>query len=76
MSIGTDHMPDKDALTRFAHSETGKALLGQLINADPVKIKLAIEKASAGDLSGAMQSLQTLLASTDDHSRKEVSHGK
>lgn len=76
MSIGTDHMPDKDALTRFAHSETGKALLGQLINTDPVKIKLAIEKASAGDLSGAMQILQTLLASTDDHSRKEVSHGK
>ena len=35
-----------------------------------------MEKAVAGDISGAMGILRTVLSSTEDHSKKEVPHGK
>ena len=76
MSTGNDHMPDKDALIRFANSEKGKALLNQLNNSDPDKIRTAVEKASAGDVSGAMSILRMLLSTNEDNDPKGASHGK
>jgi len=76
MPFGTDHIPNKEALMRFVDSDLGKALLGQLNRSDPEKIKSAAEKASAGDISGAMSILRTLLSSNDDNGNKEAAHGK
>ena len=76
MPFDTDHLPDKETINRFIESEQGKTLLAQLNQSDPAKIRYAVEKAVAGDISSAMGILRTVLSSTEDHSKKEVPHGK
>ena len=76
MPVGNDRMPDKEALIRFIGSDAGKALLRQLNSSDPNKLKAAAEKASSGDIGGAMSVLRTILSSNGDRDDKEDVHGK
>ena len=76
MSTGNGRIPDKDALLRFANSDTGKDLLKRLDVSDPHEIQRAAQKASEGDIAGALQILQALLSSSDGSGNKEGSHGK
>ena len=75
MPKGTDRIPDRDALLRFANSDTGKSLLGRLEGSDPQKLKTAAEKASSGDIAGAMKILQGLLSTAEDGRKQEEPHG-
>ena len=76
MPKGPDKIPDKDTILNFANSDKGKSILGRLNDSDPKKLKLAAEKASAGDIGGAMEILQAILSSPNDGKSKEAHHGK
>ena len=74
MQKGNDALPDKEALMRFAASDTGRALLARLDRSDPSKIRAVIEKASSGDIEGAMKVLKATLSAVDG--TKEGENGK
>ena len=76
MPKGPDNMPDKEAILSFANSDKGRIILGLLNDSDPKKLKLAAEKAAAGDIAGAMEILQAILSSSNDDMSKEAHHGK
>ena len=69
-------MPDKKAIRDFANSDKGRSILERLNDSDPNKLKLVAEKASAGDIAGAMEILQAILSSSNDGKSKEAHHGK
>ena len=69
-------VPDKDAILSFANSDKGRNILERLNDSDPNKLKLVAEKASAGDIAGAMEILQAILSSSNDGKSKEAHHGK
>ena len=71
-----DNMPDKDAILSFTNSDKGRNILERLNDSDPKKLKQAAERASAGDITGAMAILQGILSSNDDSRNKEAHHGK
>lgn len=71
-----DNIPDKDAILSFANSDKGRNILERLNDSDPKKLKQAAERASAGDITGAMAILQGILSSSDDSRNKEAHHGK
>ena len=76
MPTGNGHLQDKEALMRFINSDTGKNLIGQLKKADPDKVKTAVEKASSGDIQGAMNILRSILVPNSNTSSQEGSNGK
>lgn len=76
MPKGPDNMPDKKAIRDFANSDKGRSILERLNDSDPNKLKLVAEKASAGDIAGAMEILQAILSSSNDGKSKEAHHGK
>ena len=76
MPAGNGHLQDKEALMRFINSDAGKNLIGQLKNADPAKVKSAVEKASSGDIQSAMNVLRSILSSNENTPSREDPHGK
>ena len=76
MSEKNGHLQDKEALTRFINSDAGKNLISKLKNADPIKVKAAVEKASSGDMQGAMNILRSILGSNENVLSMEDPHGK
>ena len=76
MPTGNGHLQDKEALMRFINSDTGKNLIGQLKKADPAKVNSAVEKASSGDIQGAMDVLRSILGSNENAPSREDPHGK
>ena len=76
MSAKNGHLQDKEALTRFINSDAGKNLISKLKNADPIKVKAAVEKASSGDMQGAMNILRSILGSNENVLSMEDPYGK